>query len=171
VLTVKKTLTAILLVAAAGVAQAADKIAVVDIQRAIFGSELAQQRAQAAESGADFVALKAKYESAVADLQTMAKEAEANRMTWSQEQVASYQKKAEYTKADADLAMRKLQAETQQLQQSIFEELRPKASQALEEVVKEEGITLLLKAESVMIAGPEHNITAKVAERLNKITQ
>ncbi|TFH68878.1 OmpH family outer membrane protein [Gammaproteobacteria bacterium LSUCC0057] len=170
-LTVKKTLTAILLVAAAGVAQAADKIAVVDIQRAIFGSELAQQRAQAAESGADFVALKAKYESAVADLQTMAKEAEANRMTWSQEQVASYQKKAEYTKADADLAMRKLQAETQQLQQSIFEELRPKASQALEEVVKEEGITLLLKAESVMIAGPEHNITAKVAERLNKITQ
>jgi len=171
VLTIKKILTAVIFLSAASAVQAADKIAVVDVQRAIFGSDLAQQRAQVAESGADFVALKAKYESAVADLQTMAKEAEANRMTWSQEQIASYQKKAEYTKADADLAMRKLQAETQQLQQSIFEELRPKASQALEEIVQEEGITLLLKAESVMVASPEHNITAKVAERLNKITQ
>lgn len=169
--TIKKLFVAATLLAASTASFAAEKIAVVDIQRAIFGSELAQQRAQAAESGADFVALRAKYESAVADLQAMAKEAEANRMTWSQEQAASYQKKAEYTKADADLAMRKLQAESQALQQSIFEELRPKASEALEEIVKEEGITLLLKAESVMVAGPEHNITAKVAERLNLKTQ
>ena len=63
-LNIRKLLVVTLIAAVAGAAQAADKIAVVDVQRAIFGSDLAQQRAQTAESGADFVALKAKYESA-----------------------------------------------------------------------------------------------------------
>ena len=152
-------------------AVAAEKIAVVDINRAIFGSEAAQSQAKAAESGSDFVALKAKYESAIADLQAMAKDAESNRMTWSAEQAAEHQKKMEYSKADADLAMRKIQAETKQLQQRIFEQLRPKASEALQEVVEEEGITILLKAEAVMVASPESNITAKVADRLNQKTK
>ena len=74
-------------------AVAADKIAVVDIARAIFGSNVAQARLQQAETGADFVGLKAKYESSTADLQALAKEAESKRLTWSQEQAQEHQKK------------------------------------------------------------------------------
>ena len=74
-------------------AVAADKIAVVDIARAIFSSNMAQARLKEAETGADFVALRAKYESSTADLQALAKEAETKRMTWSQEQAQSHQKK------------------------------------------------------------------------------
>ena len=77
----------------------------------------------------------------------------------------------EYAKADAELAGRKIQAEQKQLQQQIMQELGPKAQEALQEVVKEEGITILLRSDAVMLAGPESNITAKVADRLNKKTQ
>jgi outer membrane protein len=153
------------------VAIAEDKIAVVDIARAIFSSNLAQQRLKEAETGADFVSLKAKYESSAADLQSLAKEAESKRMTWSQEEAQAHQKKMEYAKADAELAGRKIQAEQQQLQQSIMQELGPVAQQALQEVVQEEGVTILLRADAVMLAGPESNLTAKVADRLNKKTK
>ncbi len=150
---------------------AEDKIAVVDIARAIFSSDFAQARLKQAETSADFVGLKAKYESSTADLQSLAKEAETKRLTWSQEQAVGHQKKMEYAKADAELAGRKIQAEQQQLQQQIMQELGPKAQEALQEVVKEEGITILLRADAVMVAGPESNITGKVADRLNKKTK
>ncbi|MFQ3257001.1 MAG: outer membrane protein [Porticoccaceae bacterium] len=151
-------------------AVAADKIAVVDIARAIFGSKAAQESLKQAEQGADFVALKAKYEGSAADLQALAKEAETKRLTWSQEQAAEHQKKMEYAKADAELAGRKIQGEQKQLQQRIMQQLGPKAQEALQEVIKEEGVTILLRAESVLMSSPESNITAKVADRLNQKT-
>lgn len=151
-------------------AVAADKIAVVDIARAIFGSKAAQESLKQAEQSADFVALKAKYEGSAADLQALAKEAETKRLTWSQEQAAEHQKKMEYAKADAELAGRKIQGEQKQLQQSIMQQLGPKAQEALQEVIKEEGVTILLRAESVLMSSPESNLTAKVADRLNQKT-
>ena len=74
-------------------AVAAEKIAVVDMARAIFGSNAAQAKLKQAEQGADFVSLKAKYEGSAADLQALAKEAESKRLTWSQEQAVEHQKK------------------------------------------------------------------------------
>ena len=151
-------------------AVAADKIAVVDIARAIYGSKAAQESLKQAEQSADFVALKAKYEGSAADLQALAKEAETKRLTWSQEQAAEHQKKMEYAKADAELAGRKIQGEQKQLQQRIMQQLGPKAQEALQEVIKEEGVTILLRAESVLMSSPESNLTAKVADRLNQKT-
>ena len=150
---------------------AAEKIAVIDFAGAIFASDAAQQRAKDASEGSDFVALKAKYEGSAADFQALAKEAESKRLTWSQEQAADHQKKMEYAKADAELAGRKIQAEQKQLQQKIMQDLGPIAQQALQEVIAEEGVTILLRAESVMIASPESNLTAKVADRLNQKTK
>jgi outer membrane protein len=168
----KKALVLVVLASLFSVsAVAVEKIAVVDIARAIFGSNAAQESLKQAEQGADFVSLKAKYEGSAADLQSLAKEAETKRLTWSQEQAVGHQKKMEYAKADAELAGRKIQAEQQQLQQQIMQELGPKAQEALQEVVKEEGITILLRADAVMVAGPESNITGKVADRLNKKTK
>ena len=152
-------------------AVAGEKIAVIDITRAMFSSNMAQARLKEAETGADFVALRAKYESSTADLQSLAKEAESKRMTWSQEQALAHQKKMEYAKADAELAGRKIQAEQQQLQQKIMQEVGPTAQAALQEVVAEEGVTILLKRESTLLYSPESDLTAKVADRLNKKSQ
>ena len=157
-----------LLISANATASDASKIAVVDTAIAIFGSATAQAKLKAAEESADFLSLKAKYESSTADLQTMAKEAETQRLTWSQEQLAEHQKKMGYAKADAELTVQKIKAEQQQLQQSILQELGPLAEQAIQEIVEEEDISLLLRAESVLLAAPDASITAKVAGRIDQ---
>jgi outer membrane protein len=150
---------------------AAEKIAVFNSAQAIFNSNAALAIAEKAKTNADFVALKAKFESSVADFNSLAKEAETKRLTWSQEQAQSHQKKMEYVKADAELARQKIQAENKQLEQQIMQELGPLVQEALQAVVKEEGVTILLRSEAVMIFSAESDITAKVADRLNKMTK
>jgi len=156
--------------ALASLAFSEDKIAVIDMQQAMFASNYAQNMAKEASESADFVALRAKAESSAADLQSMAKEAETKRLTWSTEEAAEHQKKMSYTKADYDLAVQKIQGEQQQLQQKIMQELTPQFQEALSEVAKGEGITLLLRRESVIIADPKNDLTAKVVDKLNQIT-
>ena len=149
---------------------AEDKIAILDVQQAMFASDYAQSRVKQSLESADFVALKAKAEGSAADLQAMSKEVEAKRLTWSAEQAESHQKRMSYAKADYDLAVQKIQGEQKQLQQKILQDLSPTFQQALSEVIQEEGITLLLRAESVLSASAENNLTAKVVDRLNQKT-
>ena len=163
----------LLLVAVLGfssVASAEDKIAIIDVQQAMFASDYAQASVKQSIESADFVALKAKAEGSAADLQAMSKEAEAKRLTWSAEEAAGHQKKMSYAKADYDLAVQKIQGEQKQLQQKVLQDLSPVFLQALTEVVQEEGVTLLLRAESVLSASAENNLTAKVVDRLNQKT-
>ena len=149
---------------------AEDKIAILDVQQAMFASDYAQSRVKQSLESADFVALKAKAEGSAADLQAMSKEVEAKRLTWSADQAESHQKRMSYAKADYDLAVQKIQGEQKQLQQKILQDLSPTFQQALTEVIQEEGITLLLRAESVLSASAENNLTAKVVDRLNQKT-
>ena len=165
-----KLISIVYLAAIATIASGEDKIAVIDMQQAMFASNYAQNMAKEASESADFVALRAKAESSAADLQSMAKEAETKRLTWSTEEAAEHQKKMSYTKADYDLAVQKIQGEQQQLQQKIMQELTPQFQEALSEVAKGEGITLLLRRESVIIADPKNDLTAKVVDKLNQIT-
>ena len=152
------------------VVAAEDKIAILDVQQAMFASDYAQSRVKQSIGSADFVALKAKAEGSAADLQAMSKEAEAKRLTWSAEQAGSHQKRMSYAKADYDLAVQKIQGEQKQLQQQVLQDLSPIFQQALSEVIEEEGVTLLLRAESVLSASAENNLTAKVVDRLNQKT-
>ena len=153
------------LVASADTASA--KIAVVDARVAIFSSAAAQSELKAFEESTDFVSLKAKYESSSADFQAMAKEAETQSLTWSAEQLAEHQKKMSYVKADAELAIQKISAEQKQLEQRILQNLAPLVEESIQELVKEQGITLLLRAESVLFATPETSITKQVADRID----
>ena len=151
----------------ASLADTIKKIAVVDAKVAIFGSETAQSYLKTFEESADFQSLRAKYESALADFQSMAAEAETQRLTWSAEQLAEHQKKMSYVKADAELAIQKISAEQKQLEQRILQNLAPLVELSIQEIVKEQGITLLLRAESVLLASPETSITKQVAERID----
>ena len=155
----------------AGAEPQSAKIAVVDARIAIFSSKAAQNALKTFEESADFMSLKAKYESSSADFQAMAKEAETKRLTWSPEELAEHQKKMSYVKADAELAIQKITSEQKQLEQRVLQDLAPLVEQALQEIVKEEGITVLLRAESVLLATPETSITAKVADRIDAKTK
>lgn len=147
------------------------KIAVVDFGRAIFSSDVAKARLEQLKQESTFASLQATIDATTADMQVLQKEAEAKSMTMSQEEAAEFQKKVEYVKADRDLAVRKIKAESQALQNSILKELQPKAGEALQELLKEESVALLLSSEAVLITAPELDLTAKLTDRINKKTK
>jgi outer membrane protein len=152
-------------------AAAADKIAVVDIQRVIFTSEFAKVRQQQLQTEKSFVDLQARYDSISADIRALQRRIEAERETMSRDQVAENQKRVEYLRADYELVARKLQTEVQQLQGQIMEELQPQVQAALKELVEAEGISLLLQREAVIFATPAMDVTGKLLERLNAKTK
>jgi outer membrane protein len=150
---------------------AGGNIAVVDFGKAIFGTEVAKARMKQKKGESEFATLQGKYESTVSEMKALKKEIDTQGMTWSQEQVADAQKKMEYLRADLELITRKIQGDQQTLQNSIVQELRPKAGEALQELIEEEGIVLLLSSEAVVTAAPSLDVTAKLTDRLNKKTQ
>lgn len=152
-------------------ADASSKIAVVDARISIFGSKTAQKYLKTFEKSPDFINLQAKYESAMADLQVMSKEAENQGLTWSAEQMAEHQKKISYIKADAELAMKKITSEHKQIEQRILQKLAPLVEESIQEIVKEQNISLLLRAESVLFVAPQESITQMVAERIDNKSQ
>lgn len=152
-------------------AMAETKIAVVDLGAAIFGSEVAQKRQTELQAKSDYASLQAKYDSTAADIQALQKEAESKRLTWSEEEAEEYQKRMEYLRADIELTARKLESEVRSLQNAIVKELQPKALEALQELVEQDGITLLLRSESVIMAEPTLSLTEKLTDRLNQKTR
>ena len=165
----RRVLLGSLLLLAFGVplASAAEKIAVVDIQRVIFTSDVAKVRQKQLQSEQEFVELQAKYDSISSEVKSLQKKIEVGRDTMSRDQAAENQKKMEYLRADYELVARKLQAEVQQLQGKIMEELQPQIQAAL----KAEGVTLLLQREAVIFAAPTMDLTSKLLERLNAKTK
>lgn len=151
--------------------QAEGKIAVVDFGKAIFGSEVAKTRLKQVQGESDYAALQAKYENTVADMKALKQEVETKSMTWSTEQTSDAQKKMEFLRADLELTTRKVQAEQKALQSSIVQELKPKAGEALQELIKEEGIVLLINAEAVVTVAVELDLTSKLTDRLNQKTK
>ena len=147
------------------------KIMVVDFDKAISGSEVAKTRLKQVQGESDYAALQAKYENTVADMKALQKEVESKSMTWSAEQTGEAQKKMEFLRADLELTTRKVQAEQKALQSSIVQELRPKAGEALQELIKEEGIVLLINAEAVVTVAVELDLTSKLTDRLNQKTK
>lgn len=152
-------------------AAAEGKTAVVDVPRAVYSSDVAKARQKQLQAESEYSALQAKYDATASDIKALQKEAESKRLTWSNDEAAEYQKKMEYLRADLELAGRKLQAEIQALRNSVGRELQPKAAQALEEIIKEEGISVILKVDAVVFATPDMDITSKLTDRLNKITE
>lgn len=161
----------LLLAFGAPLASAVEKIAVVDIQRVIFTSDTAKARQKQLQAEQGFVELQAKYDSIAADVKALQKKIEAERDTMSRDQATETQKKMEYLRADYELVARKLQAEVQQLQGKIMEELQPQIQAALKELVEAEGVTLLLQREAVIFAAPTMDLTGKLLERLNAKTK
>ena len=148
-------------------ASAQDKIAVVDVNAAIFSSNAAKVKLEAFQKNSEYVSLKAKFDSATADLQALGKEWDSKSVTWSAEQKAEHQKKMEYINADRELAARKIKAETQNMQQQVMQEIGPVAEKALQDLVKSEGVSLLLPREAVLWAAADKTLTAKLLDKIN----
>lgn len=149
-------------------AAAQGKVVVFNMQAALMKTNTAEQKLKALESNAEFASMKSKFESLRAELIALDQDAKTNNLTWSAEQKADHRKKVEYKSADLKLAAEKLKAERNAVVQNIAKELGPKAKEALDSLVKDENIGLVLDSSVAYFATAEYDITAKVTSRLNK---
>jgi Outer membrane protein (OmpH-like). len=146
----------------------AGKIAIFNHESAMMGTKLAAQTVEQLKANAEYAKMTAQIESLQADLKALAKESETKGMTWSQEQGAAHRKKMEYVQADLQLAVKKIQAENAAVMKKLADELEPKLKGVLDSIMKEDGIDIILRPQSVYLVQPSLDITAKVVEGLDK---
>lgn len=162
------TLIATALLACSGFVFAEGKIAVFNLQGAILNTDAAQKRIKEFESKAAYADLKANFEQIQSELQNLNEEAKVNGATWSDERKTEHRKQMEYKRADLELVAKKLQSENQALVQQILQENAQRARGIIQDIIKSEGIGLVLNAEAVTYADSSYDITAKITNRLNK---
>lgn len=158
--------TALLVLSFSTVSLAQEKIAVVNIQGAILSSAYGKAEMAKLESSSAYSALITEFEGLRADLQALDSDAQANSGSWGAEQVAEYNKQRQFLQADLELNGRKIQTDQQAAVQSINAAMNQRAQIALQELIAEESITLLLKEDSVYHATAVHDITQKLALKL-----
>lgn len=149
------------------VVASAQKIAVVNIQAAILESEYGQAELAKLENNPDYAALVSESQSLIADVQALDNDAQANGNNWSQEQLTEYNKQRQFLTEDLQVNNQRIQAERETVVRRINQAMNQRALAALQELVDEEGVTLLLQESAVYHATEEHNVTEQLAARLN----
>jgi outer membrane protein len=156
------------LLACSGTALAEGKIAVFNLQGAILSTDEAQKKIKEFESKTAYANLKANFEQVRSELQKLDEQSKVSSATWSDEQKVEHRKQMEYKRADLELVAKKLQNENQAFVQQILQANAERARAVIQELIKSEGIGLMLNSEAVTYADSSYDITAKITDRLNK---
>ena len=88
----------------------------------------------------------------------------------SAEQQASARQRVANKNADLEHVAGKLQQAEQIAGQALLKEMSPMIQKVLSELIKTEGIGLLLQQSAVIHADPGYSITAKVTDKLNQLS-
>lgn len=140
------------------------RTAVVNFTGAVFNSSKAQEIISAAQEEPEFVNLRTRGETLEADFQALREEFEKNELTWSDERKAEANQQAMILRQEQEHISRTL---NQYIQSSVMSELQTPAAAALDELIKDEKITILINAEAVLMAAPEADLTEKLVQRIN----
>lgn len=144
------------------------KIAVLDIQQAILLTDDAQKRLNDLRGQGSYKENKKELDKLKGEHDNIIKKLQKDLAVMSDEQKDDQRRLIAEKRSDIEHVMRKLQASEQQLAQELVQEMAPKLQQIVTELIKTEGIGLLLKREAVLHAENSYNITAKVTEKLNQ---
>lgn len=145
----------------------AQKIAVVNIQAAILESDYGQSELARLESNQEYAALVSESQSLIADVQALDSDAQANGNNWTQEQLDEYNRRRQFLTEDLQLNNQRIQSQRETVVRRINQTMNQRALTALQELVEEEGVTLLLQESAVYHATDEHNMTSQLAAKLN----
>ena len=152
-------------------AYAANKVAIINVQRAIVGTELAKKKI-------DEVKNKPSFKAYIKDSQTINEEGkQLVKRLQTQGETMSEKQKQELTmqirskQNDLKHVLKKLEEQEQSVMQSLMIDMQDKVSQALEEIVEKQGIGLLLHAnpQTVLYADEAFDVTNLLTDKLNKL--
>ncbi len=149
-------------------ASAQGRIAVVNLEEAIFQTDEAQQRLNGLREGEDYKADKAELDRLQAEREDLIKELQNDIAVMSAEQQQAARKRLANKNADLEHVLRKLQQAEQELGQRLLQEMTPKVQAVLRDLIQSEGIGLLIQRSAVIHADNGFSITAKVTDKLNQ---
>ena len=149
----------------------AEKIAVVDVQLAVLQTELAQVQLAELKKQDDFKKNLKAVSDIEAELKVMVEAYQKDRAVMSAQKRAEEEKRIVEKQKDGNYIATKLQQSRKEWAEMAMEEQAKNLTLVLQNLVEEQGIGLLLRADGgvVLHAGPRYDISLQVTERLNQI--
>lgn len=151
-----------------GAVLAQGKIAVLNLEEAIFNTEEAKSQLNALRATSDYTKNKREAEDIKKEYEKLAEEFNKNREVMSAEQEAEQARKLNELRTDLDFVVKKLQQSEREVAGRIMREMMPRANTVVMDLVKAEGIGLLLNAQAAHYADSGYNLSAKVTDKLNQ---
>jgi outer membrane protein len=158
----KKCVTAAALCMMSAVSFAETKIAVLNVQVAVFQTATAKAKFAKMEKSPDFAATKAKLDGIQTDAKLLTESYKKESSTWAPE------KKLQGLSQEYEFNAKKLKDAQNEVAQQVMQELGAKVEAAVKQVIDAEKIGLVLNSQAAMHATPEYDITAKVTDLINK---
>lgn len=149
-------------------ALAQGKVAVLNLEAAVFNTEEAKTQLNALRQTPDYLANKKQAESLKKQYDDLAQQFNKNREVMSAEQEAEQTRKIKEVGTDLEFVVKKLQQSEREVAQRIMREMMPRANTVVMDLIKAESIGLLLNAQAALYAEPGYSLDAKVTDKLNQ---
>lgn len=150
-------------------AAGATKVAVLDLQAVVLMSEAGQSGMKELEKNADYTSLLGQLEDMEAELKGMDEELKGKGLTWGEDQKKKHQEKMNKLAQERQGGLMTLNRARESVFMQMLSAMEPAIAEALEEIMKTEGIELIVDSKSVVHKTPTADITAMVVEKLNKM--
>jgi outer membrane protein len=145
------------------------KTVVLDIQRAIMMTEMAREKMKALENQKEYSEIHKKAELLRQQLTKKQEELQKEGPAWSADKRNNHLQNMDFMRKDFELVAQKLQAEQQGLMRDLMKSAEPKIKQALDQIIKEQNITIVLEKGATIFSSPSTDITDLLVQKLNSI--
>lgn len=159
----------LLIVANVTFAAGATKVAVLDVEALILGSEAGKSGMGQLEKNAEYSALKAKLDNLEAELKTLDEQGKSQGLTWGEDKKKEHMTKLTDVATERRDTMAKLGRGQEMVYMQLLNAMQPAISQALNAVMAAEGIDLVLDSKAAVHRMSNADITPMVLDRLNKL--
>ena len=150
-------------------ALAQGKVAVLNLEEAVFSTEEAKAQFNILRQTPDYTKNKKDAEALKKQYEDLAEQFNKNREVMSAEQETKQGRKIKEVGADLEFVVKKLQQSERDVAQRVMREMMPRANTVVMDVVKAESIGLLLNAQAALYADAGYSINGKVTEKLNQL--
>jgi outer membrane protein len=144
------------------------KVAVLDAVGAVMRTDEAQKRLKTLRAQPAFDANSKEREKLIKEYQGMVQQLQKDMAVMSAEQRQAQGKKLEEKRSDVEHVERKLQEAEQELMQSLMQDMGGKLQKVVTDLIKAEGIGLLLDRKAAIHVDNGYDLSPKVTEQLNK---
>lgn len=150
-------------------AAGATKVAVLDVESLVLGSEVGKSGMAQLEKNAEYSALKAKLDNLEAELKTLDEQGKSQGLTWGEDKKKEHREKISDVANQRRETMAMLGRGQEMVYMQLMNAMQPAITNALNAVMAAEGIELVLDSKTVVYRVPTADITLMVVDRLNKI--